>query len=113
MAGSTSRRSARATPPPTRGCHIPFATRPLDHLTVRRRALAQLFNVKHDVGHGMLMPGKDASRPARTALHTPADVGLRNAGESPLVNRSPRGPKRPKVRIGISPDPALLEWVDE
>jgi hypothetical protein len=29
------------------------------------------------------------------------------------VNRSPRGLKRPKVRIGISPDPTLLEWVDQ
>ena len=29
------------------------------------------------------------------------------------MNRSSRGPKRPKVRIGISPDPTLLEWVDQ
>jgi hypothetical protein len=29
------------------------------------------------------------------------------------VNRSPRGPRRAKVRIGISPDPTLLEWVDQ
>ena len=29
------------------------------------------------------------------------------------MNRGSRGPKRPKVRIGISPDPTLLEWVDQ
>jgi hypothetical protein len=29
------------------------------------------------------------------------------------VSRIARGPKRPKVRIGISPDPTLLEWVDQ
>jgi hypothetical protein len=29
------------------------------------------------------------------------------------VSRMARGPKRPKVRIGISPDPTLLEWVDQ
>jgi hypothetical protein len=29
------------------------------------------------------------------------------------VSRIAKGPKRPKVRIGISPDPTLLEWVDE
>jgi hypothetical protein len=29
------------------------------------------------------------------------------------VNRSSRGARRPKVRIGISPDPTLLEWVDQ
>lgn len=28
------------------------------------------------------------------------------------MSRIARGPKRPKVRIGISPDPTLLEWVD-
>ena len=29
------------------------------------------------------------------------------------MNRSPRGPRGPKVRIGISPDPTLLDWVDQ
>lgn len=29
------------------------------------------------------------------------------------MNRTSRSPKRPKVRIGISPDPALLDWVDQ
>lgn len=29
------------------------------------------------------------------------------------MNRITRGAKRPKVRIGISPDPTLLEWVDQ
>jgi hypothetical protein len=29
------------------------------------------------------------------------------------VSRIAKGPKRPKVRIGISPDPTLLEWVDQ
>jgi hypothetical protein len=29
------------------------------------------------------------------------------------VNRGQNGPRRPKVRIGISPDPTLLEWVDQ
>jgi hypothetical protein len=29
------------------------------------------------------------------------------------VHRSTNGSRRPKVRIGISPDPTLLEWVDE
>jgi hypothetical protein len=29
------------------------------------------------------------------------------------MSRIPPGPKRPKVRIGISPDPTLLEWVDQ
>lgn len=28
------------------------------------------------------------------------------------MSRIAKGPKRPKVRIGISPDPTLLEWVD-
>ena len=29
------------------------------------------------------------------------------------MTRSNPGTKRPKVRIGISPDPELLAWVDE
>ena len=29
------------------------------------------------------------------------------------MSRIAKGSKRPKVRIGISPDPTLLEWVDE
>lgn len=29
------------------------------------------------------------------------------------MSRIAKGPKRPKVRIGISPDPTLLEWVDQ
>lgn len=29
------------------------------------------------------------------------------------MTRTPPGSRRPKVRIGISPDPSLLEWVDE
>jgi hypothetical protein len=29
------------------------------------------------------------------------------------VTRNRNGTRRPKVRIGISPDPTLLEWVDQ
>jgi hypothetical protein len=30
-----------------------------------------------------------------------------------LMTKTPSGTRRPKVRIGISPDPTLLEWVDQ
>lgn len=40
-------------------------------------------------------------------------AALRHRGRWPLVNRNSRGMRRPKVRIGISPDPTLLEWVDQ
>jgi hypothetical protein len=61
----------------------------------------------------MLDAEKHRTSSAPPRLHTAADLGLRNEGESAPVNRLSKGSRRPKVRIGISPDPALLDWVDQ
>jgi hypothetical protein len=51
--------------------------------------------------------------PRTKEVHTPAETNLSEPRKSPLVSRLARAQKRPKVRIGISPDPGLLEWVDQ